>query len=244
MGAWMFTTVFAISFQCIPIEYNWDMTIDGGHCINIGQLALVTSVLNVITDVAILVLPLPLVWKLNVTRQRRWGLIILFALGGGACVVGITRAGYIGDLNATVDPTCKFPPAENIPALPTNIQIGDNVPAAYLSAIEVLAGFLVACIPSYPVLFRRIKSKTQASSKQSNPSSGPTPGGSGRSADSRRLRPVMSWNRITNTDDIELCTQVPTNHHWETLPEEKDSYYRDGDQASTKELTKGAGVAL
>ncbi|KAI4861116.1 hypothetical protein F4820DRAFT_452211 [Hypoxylon rubiginosum] len=226
MGAWMFTTVFAISFQCIPIEYNWDMTIDGGHCINIGQLALVTSVLNVITDVAILVLPLPLVWKLNVTRQRRWGLIILFALGGGACVVGITRAGYIGDLNATVDPTW------------------DNVPAAYLSAIEVLAGFLVACIPSYPVLFRRIKSKTQASSKQSNPSSGPTPGGSGRSADSRRLRPVMSWNRITNTDDIELCTQVPTNHHWETLPEEKDSYYRDGDQASTKELTKGAGVAL
>ncbi|KAI6082199.1 hypothetical protein F4821DRAFT_219273 [Hypoxylon rubiginosum] len=228
MGAWMFTTVFAISFQCIPIEYNWDTTIAGGHCINIGQLALVTSILNVLTDVAILVLPLPLVWRLNVTPKRRWGLIVLFALGGGACVVGITRAGYIGDLNATVDPTW------------------DNVPAAYLSAIEVLAGFLVACIPSYPVLFRRAASKSEAS-KQSGPSSGgPTPGGSGRSGESRRLRPVMSWNRITNTDDIELSTQTQPDHRWEPLSEEKDPYYRDGDHASTRGLTREPepGVAL
>ena len=107
MGAWMFTTVFAIIFQCLPIEYNWNTTIEGGHCIAIGKFALVTSILNVITDVTILVLPLPLVWKLNVTRRRRWGLIVLFALGGGACIVGITRAGWIGELNATVDPTCE-----------------------------------------------------------------------------------------------------------------------------------------
>ncbi|KAI2463957.1 hypothetical protein F4781DRAFT_95366 [Annulohypoxylon bovei var. microspora] len=224
MGAWMFTTVFAISFQCIPIEYNWDTTIKGGHCINIGQLALVTSILNVITDVAILVLPLPLVWKLNVSRQRRWGLVLLFGLGGGACVVGITRAGFIGNLNATVDPTW------------------DNVPAAYLSAIEVLAGFLVACIPSYPVLFRRAASKTVAS-KQSGPGSGQTPGVSGRSGDSRR-RPVMSWNRITNTDEIELLSQTPANHRWQALPEKAGGHYGDGDQANTKDMKSEPGLAV
>ncbi|KAI1091696.1 hypothetical protein F5B19DRAFT_251599 [Rostrohypoxylon terebratum] len=210
MGAWMFTTVFAISFQCIPIEYNWDTSIPGGHCINIGQLALVTSILNVLTDVAILILPLPLVWKLNVSQHRRWGLVLLFGLGGGACIVGITRAGYIGNLNATTDPTW------------------DNIPAAYLSAIEILAGFLVACIPSYPVLFRRTIGKSQAS-KQSNPSSGKKVlGDSGRSADSRR-RPVMSWNRITNTDEFELLSQAPANHHWEPIPEKPEGHFPDND---------------
>ncbi|KAI0107963.1 hypothetical protein F4776DRAFT_416780 [Hypoxylon sp. NC0597] len=221
MGAWMFTTVFAIIFQCIPIEFNWDTSIPGGHCINIGQMALATSILNVLTDVAILLLPLPLVWKLNVSPKRRSGLILLFGLGGGACVVGITRAGYIGDLNATTDPTW------------------DNVPAAYLSAIEVLAGFLVACIPSYPVLFRRATGMTQAS-KQSAKSSGQPPNGSGRSADSRR-RPVMSWNRITNTDEIELLSQTPANHRWEPLPEKPE---RDDYKENAKELKRGPGVAV
>ncbi|OTB06303.1 hypothetical protein M426DRAFT_319043 [Hypoxylon sp. CI-4A] len=223
MGAWMFTTVFAIIFQCIPIEFNWDTTIDGAHCINIGQMALATSILNVLTDVAILILPLPLVWKLNVSRQRRWGLIFLFALGGGACVVGITRAGYIGKLNATVDPTW------------------DNVPAAYLSAVEVLAGFLVSCIPSYPVLFRR-GTGTNAASKQSGPSGGKTPGGSGRSGESSRKRPVMTWNRITNTDEIELLSQTPGNHGWQQIPEKTDNQYANRD--TTEELKQGAGVAI
>lgn len=110
MGAWMITTVFAILFQCTPFEFNWDTTIPGGHCINIGQFALVTSILNVLTDVAILILPLPLVFQLKVSKQKQWNLAFLFALGGGACVVGITRAAWIGKLNATVDPTCELYP--------------------------------------------------------------------------------------------------------------------------------------
>lgn len=116
----MFTTVFALIFQCVPIEYNWDRTIQGGNCINISQFLLVTSILNVLTDVSILVLPLPLVWKLNVTHRQRGALTVLFALGGGACVVGATRAGWIGKLNATVDPTCELLSVKNIFSSVTN----------------------------------------------------------------------------------------------------------------------------
>ncbi|KAI0537287.1 hypothetical protein GGR58DRAFT_355458 [Xylaria digitata] len=199
MGAWMFTTVFAIIFQCVPIEYNWNMTIQGGHCIAIGQFALVTSILNVVTDVSILILPLPLVWKLNVTHQKRWALIVLFSLGGGACVVGITRAGWIGKLNSTVDPTW------------------DNVTAVYLSTIEVLAGFLVASLPSYPVLFRRATGNTKTS-KHSDPSDENNPGALGWKADLGR-QPAVLWNHITNTDEIELCSQAQTIHGWETVHE-------------------------
>jgi len=114
---------------------------------------------------------------------------------------------------------------------------GDNVPAAYLSAVEILAGFFVACLPSYPKLFRRVVGKSLVS-KRSSPGDGKTPSASGRSEEPSR-RPVVSWNRITNTDEIELSDPAQAYHPWETLPEENDSYTKDGDQISTRELKKG-----
>ncbi|KAI1118685.1 hypothetical protein F5Y14DRAFT_399397 [Nemania sp. NC0429] len=222
MGAWMFTAVFTLIFQCVPIEYNWDRTIHGGHCIDVSKFLLVTSILNVLTDVSILVLPLPLVWKLNVTHRQRGALLALFALGGGACVVGATRAGWIGKLNTTVDPTW------------------DNVTAVYLSTIEILAGFLVASIPSCPVLARRVMGKIKAS-KRTDFSSEFSPGASGQKYNAAK-KPALSWNRITNTDDIELFSQTRTIHSSETLPDESESYCKDVDQVSTNE--RGLGLAI
>jgi len=49
----------------------------------------------------------------------------------------------------------------------------------------------------------------------------------------------MSWNRITNTDEIELSSPAQTYHPWEALPEENNCYYKDGDQKSTKVLKRG-----
>jgi len=111
------------------------------------------------------------------------------------------------------------------------------VPAAYLSAVEILAGFFVACLPSYPKLFRRVVGKTLVS-KRSSPGDGKTPSRTGRSDEPNR-RPVMSWNRITNTDEIELSSPAQTYHPWEALPEENNCYYKDGDQKSTKVLKRG-----
>lgn len=259
----MITTVFAILFQCTPFEFNWDTTIPGGHCINIGQFALVTSILNVLTDVAILILPLPLVFQLKVSKQKQWNLAFLFALGGGACVVGITRAAWIGKLNATVDPTCELSSVRDGLSNKANIHAskGDNVPAAYLSAIEILAGFLVSCIPSYPVLFFRATGRG-GSSKRSRPSGKQTPGGSGESGSAGKSdhlgtnkflarRPVVSWNALTtNNDDIGLVSQVPANHQWTPVPEEHEAgdgghyHYGDADQASTKALNQRPGVAV
>lgn len=38
-------------------------------------------VLNFATDVYILVIPLPIVWKLHLSTQKRIGLIFIFAVG-------------------------------------------------------------------------------------------------------------------------------------------------------------------
>lgn len=94
------------------------------------------------------------------------------------------------------------------------------------------------------------------SSKRSGASSGQTPDAWGPSGDSgkpasgdrnkmHQRRPVVSWNRITNTDDIDLVTQTRTMHHWETVAEEENgTYYNDRDQMSTTEMNSISGQAV
>ena len=68
-------------FQCHPTAYLWNKAIHGGWCIN--QLACYRwiSLPNIIIDVAMLVLPLPLVWRLQTSSENRVGLTVLFVVG-------------------------------------------------------------------------------------------------------------------------------------------------------------------
>lgn len=76
------STIAAI-VQCRPIAYFWDRTIPGGHCV-VNQVVYfrVTSVINIVIDVMILILPIPILSKLEMGRTKKIGLKGLFLLGG------------------------------------------------------------------------------------------------------------------------------------------------------------------
>lgn len=67
--------------MCIPLEYLWNRTIPGGHCININAWFRWSSLMNIITDVVMLILPLPVIWKTQSSRKVKIGLTITFATG-------------------------------------------------------------------------------------------------------------------------------------------------------------------
>lgn len=69
-------------FQCTPIAYFWDHTIHGGRCILNAPFWISYSTLNIATDLYILILPMPLLYKLTLTPKDKWGVIACFALGG------------------------------------------------------------------------------------------------------------------------------------------------------------------
>lgn len=69
-------------FICIPLEFLWNKTIHGGHCININAWYRWRSVMNVLTDVAMLVLPVPVIWKIQISKTVKIG--IIFTLGTGS----------------------------------------------------------------------------------------------------------------------------------------------------------------
>lgn len=66
---------------CKPIKYNWDKTIPGGHCGDLNGIFRWTSLPNLITDIAMLILPLPMIWKLHTGLSQKIGLSPTFVTG-------------------------------------------------------------------------------------------------------------------------------------------------------------------
>ncbi|KAF2793395.1 hypothetical protein K505DRAFT_188326, partial [Melanomma pulvis-pyrius CBS 109.77] len=84
-------TVPIIVFQCTPTNYLWDKTIPGGHCFNQAHMFRYGSLPNIITDVAILVLPMPLIWNLHTSAKVKFGLLITFLIGSIGLITSILR---------------------------------------------------------------------------------------------------------------------------------------------------------
>lgn len=80
-ATWFSYTVAAV-FQCTPFAFNYDKTIANGRCFNIEAYANSSSIPNIFTDLAVLVLPIRTVWKLKISAARRVGLLLIFFTGG------------------------------------------------------------------------------------------------------------------------------------------------------------------
>ncbi|OAK95185.1 hypothetical protein IQ06DRAFT_64953 [Phaeosphaeriaceae sp. SRC1lsM3a] len=89
-ATWLAYTV-AVMFQCMPFAFNWDKTIANGRCFNVEVYANSSSVPNIFTDLAVLVLPLRTVWGLKISVGRRVGLLIIFLTGSVGIVASIVR---------------------------------------------------------------------------------------------------------------------------------------------------------
>ena len=73
--------IIASATKCTPFAYQWDKTIPGGQCVNIEAYYQSTSVPNIVTDLIILVLPVPTVLKLQASPLRKIGLLMVFLAG-------------------------------------------------------------------------------------------------------------------------------------------------------------------
>lgn len=80
VASWFANTVAAFLI-CIPLEYLWNRDIPGGHCFDINSYYRWSSLSNILTDLLMLGLPLPVIWKLHTSRNIKIGLTITFATG-------------------------------------------------------------------------------------------------------------------------------------------------------------------
>ena len=67
-------------FGCSPRPKYWDPDIPG-HCINYTKAGLVYGSMNIISDLFIFILPLPVVWQLNLSSREKVGVSVIFMSG-------------------------------------------------------------------------------------------------------------------------------------------------------------------
>lgn len=72
---------FVTILQCSPVAYEWNKSIHGGQCIDEAAFARSMAIPNVITGAIMLVMPIPLVWRLNLNVSARIALTATFLHG-------------------------------------------------------------------------------------------------------------------------------------------------------------------
>ncbi|KAK4221734.1 hypothetical protein QBC38DRAFT_461158 [Podospora fimiseda] len=76
--------------QCTPVAKSWDRFVDG-KCVDLYVLFNTNGVIAMVTDVIILLLPFPLVFKLSLPWQQKLALMPVFGLGAIICVSSALR---------------------------------------------------------------------------------------------------------------------------------------------------------
>ena len=73
--------IFAENFSCRPYNSIWDKTVPGSQCIDVKALFLSSAVLDLASDIAVLILPQMIIWSLQMSTQKKLGVSVLFTMG-------------------------------------------------------------------------------------------------------------------------------------------------------------------
>ncbi|KAJ0106935.1 hypothetical protein J7T55_011030 [Diaporthe amygdali] len=68
--------ILAIALQCVPYNKPY-----GSSCVNQYMVLISASIINIISDLLVLLIPMASVWRLNMSRRRKWAVWALFAFG-------------------------------------------------------------------------------------------------------------------------------------------------------------------
>ncbi|CZR69539.1 uncharacterized protein PAC_19439 [Phialocephala subalpina] len=83
--------IFVNAFECRSHPSQaWSPSFPTG-CNNLSATYYSLASINIVTDLAILILPLPVLVKLHLNSRRRWALVGIFSTGGVAIIASILR---------------------------------------------------------------------------------------------------------------------------------------------------------
>jgi hypothetical protein len=81
--AYLVSCILVICLLCQPIQFNWDVTLTHGKCGNEVAIEYFSAAFNMVLDLWVVYLPLPTIWTLQLSPQKKWILTASFSLGLG-----------------------------------------------------------------------------------------------------------------------------------------------------------------
>lgn len=73
--------IIATIFQCLPVRAIWDKTVKHPHCIDSEVFWFSYAMINIVSDVTILALPIRQILKLQLSWRDKLGLMGVFLMG-------------------------------------------------------------------------------------------------------------------------------------------------------------------
>ncbi|KAF2181112.1 hypothetical protein K469DRAFT_671753 [Zopfia rhizophila CBS 207.26] len=122
--------LFGTIFQCTPVYKTWRMKDVPGHCVNFVWQRWANATWNLTTDIAIFVLPMPVISRLKISGGTKIGLFVIFSMGFFICLMTALRMATLPLSLRTKEPTWE--------SAPTNMW----------SFIDAAVGVICACLIS------------------------------------------------------------------------------------------------
>ena len=193
VAAWCPAVFFTNIFQCKPIAFAWNKSIRGGTCINVLAFFRFIAVPTVISDVAVLALPLPMIWQLQMSTKHKLALSGVFILGSLGLIASIARMVIFFRSNAFADPTWTA------------------VSLLAWTMVEVEAVLIAGCLPPLRPLFVNIwQSSTRAISRISASSKSHESGSShGGGVQKQGFKRIEEGGGIRRTWEAEMVPMQP-----------------------------------
>ncbi|KAK6075653.1 integral membrane family protein [Seiridium cupressi] len=110
VSVWSIVLFFWNLFQCNPVAAQWDYRIlvndKTASCVDANQVvnaAYSLSVLTVLTDWFYALIPIPMVWKVKMTKQAKATVMVVLGLGVFASIATLIRLKFLADLTDLED---------------------------------------------------------------------------------------------------------------------------------------------
>ena len=160
------------------------MKVAHGHCLNRYPVWFTNSALNIVSDVAIFLAPMPVLSQLRLPRRQRMALIVVFGLGAFVCLISMLRLRALYNISVSKDVTW------------------DNGAAAAWSSLEVNVGIICASLPPLRKPISRVFPKIFHSTSGGNTSREATIRRPSRASALKRFpiaQEAANWARASHT---------------------------------------------
>ncbi|KAI4867955.1 hypothetical protein F4820DRAFT_170150 [Hypoxylon rubiginosum] len=127
--AWLVAMEIILGLGCRPVQGWWNATVARtATCVDKVAFTYSTNITNLITDIWIFLMPIPIILGLQASRDKKISLCFLFSVGLGTCAISAARISFVFSVG-TDDITWS------------------EVPLGLLSAWEPCGGILCANLP-------------------------------------------------------------------------------------------------
>lgn len=146
-------------FQCRPISVTFDDVVPANaSCTDIVTIYLSSAPLNLITDFAILFLPMPILTSMRLPRKQKIILIVTFSFGIFVAAVDVVRIAYLQSASMTRLAEIQNQTHSSNGSSRNAVQTDFSWYASFSfmwSVVEVNVGIMCACVPGLKPLVSR-----------------------------------------------------------------------------------------